>query len=291
MPTDSLRAASAAIIAFVLSFNSTVTHAGGKEPHGGDVLLTIENSAIVTGLIDEDSMTIESPVFVYAAEFGDGGSPTQTSNPGFDSEAGTFPIGSRVGWNALDGIKVWNGSTFIDAPGERITISFTAALQVIVADAPVSGFDLAVQPDGAWHRHLTFSISRSDAQPPTTGVYLLELEMYCTDSGIDASQPYWIVFNFGDDEMNHDAAIDWVNDHLAPQPFCLGDLVNSATLQPPPDGLVDGADLAFLIGAWGRNASSPADLVTSDTLQAPPDGIVDGADLAVLIGAWGPCSH
>lgn len=32
-----------------------------------------------------------------------------------------------------------------------------------------------------------------------------------------------------------------------------------------------------------------ADLVDSDTFLPPPDGIVDGADLAVLLGAWGSC--
>jgi len=70
---------------------------------------------------------------------------------------------------------------------------------------------------------------------------------------------------------------------------CPSDMVTSATLQPPPDGLVDGADLAYLIGEWGTNPGSPADIVTSATLQPPPDGVVNGADLAVLIGAWGVC--
>jgi len=70
---------------------------------------------------------------------------------------------------------------------------------------------------------------------------------------------------------------------------CLGDLVNSATVQPPPDGVVDGADLAFLLGEWGANPGSPADLVDSVSLQPPPDGLVDGADLAVMLGAWGRC--
>jgi hypothetical protein len=32
---------------------------------------------------------------------------------------------------------------------------------------------------------------------------------------------------------------------------CLADLVSSATFQPPPDGVVDAADLAFLLGSWG----------------------------------------
>jgi Tol biopolymer transport system component len=68
---------------------------------------------------------------------------------------------------------------------------------------------------------------------------------------------------------------------------CLGDIVSS-TFLPPPDGQVDGFDLAYLLGAWGANPGDPADLV-SDTFMPPPDGFVDGFDLAVLLGAWGPC--
>ncbi len=44
------------------------------------------------------------------------------------------------------------------------------------------------------------------------------------------------------------------------------------------DGVVDAADLAVLLGAWGTGG---ADLDGS--------GTVDAADLAVLLGAWGPC--
>jgi len=71
-------------------------------------------------------------------------------------------------------------------------------------------------------------------------------------------------------------------------PPCPGDIVSSLTIQPPSDGVIDGADLAFLIGAWG-NQSSCADMVSSRTILPPPDGKVDGADLAYLLGAWGTC--
>lgn len=263
-------------------------HAGAT-PHGGDIFLGVDRGAIYTGHIESDA-SVTAPVYVFAAEFGDGGNPTFTSNPGFDCYLGTFPVGSRVGWNALDGIKVWNGNGFIDAPGERFTISFTAALQQIVEDNAVAGFDLAVQADGGYHRHFTFALSRSDASPPTPGVYLLNLEMYSTSPSLDPTEPFWLVFNFGDSEANHDAAIAWAQEHFVSPPACVGDLVTSDTFQPPPDGLVDGADLAVLLGAWGRNAGSPADLVDSDTFMPPPDGVVDGADLAVLLGAWGPCT-
>ena len=46
------------------------------------------------------------------------------------------------------------------------------------------------------------------------------------------------------------------------------------------DGVVDGADLTILLGAWGT--SNPA-------ADLNGDGIVDGADLTILLGAWGPC--
>jgi len=43
------------------------------------------------------------------------------------------------------------------------------------------------------------------------------------------------------------------------------------------DGVVDGADLGLLLGAWG--GSGAADL--------NGDGVIDGADLGLLLGAWG----
>ncbi|MCH2145919.1 MAG: hypothetical protein MK082_12350, partial [Phycisphaerales bacterium] len=54
---------------------------------------------------------------------------------------------------------------------------------------------------------------------------------------------------------------------------CPGDLTG--------DGVVDGADLTVLLGAWGAS-SGPADIDDS--------GLVDGADLSMLLGEWGPCT-
>ena len=45
------------------------------------------------------------------------------------------------------------------------------------------------------------------------------------------------------------------------------------------DGVVDGADLGALLGAWGAGGATD--------LNA--DGVTDGADLGVLLGAWGSC--
>jgi hypothetical protein len=45
------------------------------------------------------------------------------------------------------------------------------------------------------------------------------------------------------------------------------------------NGVVDGADLALLLGAWGPCPGCAADL--------DGDGVVSGADLAILLGDWG----
>jgi hypothetical protein len=44
------------------------------------------------------------------------------------------------------------------------------------------------------------------------------------------------------------------------------------------NGVVDGSDIAILLGSWGFS-----------TNDLDGDGIVTAADLAILLGAWGPC--
>lgn len=56
---------------------------------------------------------------------------------------------------------------------------------------------------------------------------------------------------------------------------CLTDLNN--------DGVTEGADLAILLGAWGRTQGG------TEVGDFNEDGGVNGADLAILLGAWGPC--
>ena len=68
----------------------------------------------------------------------------------------------------------------------------------------------------------------------------------------------------------------------------IADLVSSDTFQPPGDGEVNAADLAYLLGEWGANPGSIADFVSSATFQPPGDGVVDAADLAFLLGEWTP---
>jgi hypothetical protein len=47
------------------------------------------------------------------------------------------------------------------------------------------------------------------------------------------------------------------------------------------DGVVGGADLTIMFGAWGACVDCPSDL--------NGDGVTNGADLTIMFGAWGPC--
>jgi len=114
-----------------------------------------------------------------------------------------------------------------------------------------------------------------------------------TDAGIAATNQFRIRFTTQDPlpgavvEAGLDAVRLVVID-CTPPDTCLGDIVGT-DINPPGDGVVDGSDLAYLIGEWGVAPGSLADLVDSTTVLPPPDGLVDGADLAFLIGAWGSC--
>ena len=244
--------------------------------HVGDVVPIIENGQIVTGLALK-SGDVTSPVFVFASVFGDSGFPGFTDEPGFDAPPGTFPPGSSVGFNVLDGWKVWNGDG-LDPTDQTLTISFLS-LAVVVADEPVDGFSLAVQPNGAWHRHLNFVINGIEGDAPLPGIYLLALELYNTEETIKASDPFWFVFNNEMPEADHQAAIDWVNANLAVEPSCAADVSPDGD----GDGIVNAADLAALLASWGPCPGCATDLTG--------DKVVGAADLANLLADWGQCAR
>ena len=78
--------------------------------------------------------------------------------------------------------------------------------------------------------------------------------------------------NHDDCQINADSSLDKNGDGLLDScQYARGDL----TL----DGVIDGADLAFMLGLWGTVNSPIGDLSA--------DGLIDGADLAQLLGQWG----
>lgn len=200
-----------------------------------DVRPYVSGGKIVTGAAELDGAIVD-PVSdlerVFGVEFGedDPGQPFFTEDPGFLSEPGAFPggEGAFVGFNATAGLSYWTGSGFGAVPAsETLQITF-GSQSVNVATAPVAGFDFAViDGDEALHEHLDHELYGSDgnAVPASTdgieataGIYLLELELTTTMTGVSESDPFWIVFNAGGAEVDHEAAIEWVEINLVPEP-------------------------------------------------------------------------
>jgi len=178
--------------------------------HAGDIFLVVEDNAIVTGLHDGNTFM---PDRVFAAKFGDTGFPGFTSNPGFDSFPGTFEPGSMTGFNVLDRVLFWNGGDFEPTGGETFTVSF-GPLEVTTGDGPVDGFGIVVPNNGAWHRHLGFSINDDGGGNTDDGVYLLELELWNDAGGIGNADPFFIVFDQNADQAEFDAALQFVEDMI-----------------------------------------------------------------------------
>lgn len=251
------------------------TASATAQVHDSDVILTVEDGAIVTNAVVEGELVADR---VFTGTFGDSGFPGFTSNPGFDCAPGTFQVGTRVGFDLLGPWRRWDadGEAFVatDADGgagERLELSFLT-LSAVSGDGPVPGFDLAVQPDGGWHRHLDqFALAGPGEPAPAPGAYAIELELYSTDPDVARSLSMWLVHDLDAPAGHVDAAVAHLRAALEP-PACAGDLDASGDVGFP--------DLLVLLTDYGA-AGGPADLDGSGAVGFP--------DLLVLLTAWGSC--
>ena len=217
--------------------------------HAGDVFINIQADKIHTGLVEDDEV-VEANVRVFESEFGESGVPGYSDEPGWEAFPGTFESGSRLGWNALEGVRRWNGAGFDTGIEETIEVTF-ASLSFTIGNAPVSGFDLAVAGDGSFHRHIGFYLD-SPTNDPAVGVYLVELELHALGA-YETSDSFWIVFNNEASEEEHEAAAEWVEENMANELRCTGDLTG--------DNVVDLADFSeFLIQFGNVGSGLSADL-------------------------------
>ncbi len=245
--------------------------------HEGDIAIDVVDQRLWVGDIQGGVPVAED---VFGVAFGSSGIPAFTADPGLNAAAGTFSPGSRIGFNFRTALAVWNGEGFdplpADGSAERLRITFFTAAATS-GDGFVPGFDLQVQPDGGFHKHLGMSLlAPSGASLPTPGTYLMEFELTSTDPAVAVSPPYWFVFDHEADADAFAAAVDHVRTVIADPPAdpCPADIDGS--------GAVDFGDILTTLGAWGAcGEPCPADLDGS--------GAVDFPDLLGVLSAWGPC--
>jgi hypothetical protein len=275
------------VFALVLS---ALLPASAWAQHAGDIILTTPANRITTGTIESGGGEI-TPQRIFTGTLVSGINGPFTSDPGFDTLPGTFQDDAFVGFNVLAPVLGWTGSDFQSTEGERLRINFFPPFgpTVDTADGPVPGFELAVGSNGEWHRHLGYTLIRDDMDPQP-GIYLLQLELYTTQPGIDASDPFWILFQFnatGDIE----AAIAFVaSQYLAPP--CPWDIHPAGNTQTG-DGAVNVDDFFALLQHWGAcpaDAPCPWDCAPFEPGDSVwGDDAVDVGDFFALLQHWGAC--
>ena len=201
-----------------------------------DMLLIRDNQGdLLTGQYDFDSgQVVDAHTRVYEGEFDVFGT---TDEPGFNAlSQSNIPVGFQaLGGNeelsfvansfGVGGARAnlwhWDGVGEVDfaMATNSLTISkapfpvFNSTLDG--SDTDVDGFVIGTtSADGFLHKHIDFGLT--DISAGAHGFYLWSLDLTV---GGDTADSIFFVHGFGiEDEMAHEAAIDWVGAHVVSAP-------------------------------------------------------------------------
>jgi hypothetical protein len=241
-------------------------HAFGQF-HPDDVGVALDGGQIITVYQPTGEV-----LRVFPGVFGDSGFDGFTSNPGFQ---GVMTPGALLGFNATQSLLYWDAvnEEFVPPPAEEsLSVGdFTSSISIDGNSGPVPGFYFEIADgSGIVHSHMDFFIFDEGGGNATPGAYLLFLEL--TSDVYATSEEFVIVFDYNIAAEEFEAAVAAAEDLFAPP--CPADLDGS--------GVVNAADLAQILSAWGPNQGHPADF--------NGDGVINASDLAALLGAWGSCA-
>ncbi len=242
------------VLAAMTGLVSVPAFADEEEPHADALLIMDPSGKLVTGEYDfEDDILLGVGARVYEGEFeGPFDGIWTTDEPGFNAMSSTNPQ-LPAGYSALPGdapasfnantmgidgqtsnLYYWDGTgevSFAPVSGTVMEISKapTATFSAILdgGSSPVSGFEInTTDSDGFLHQHIDFSVFNTDATDPANGFYLWSLTLTVGDSAISvpaSTEPLFFVHGLGfEDEVAHEAAIDYINANLVPEPTSVG---------------------------------------------------------------------
>jgi hypothetical protein len=191
--------------------------------HEGDVGIRLSGGRLETVLASgEPPMqtlgTEIERVFAAELEFNTTTNTVVIDEPGLASDE-TALGGQSLGFNIRKALRQWNGAEFVSttstmsAGGGDLGLDFisTPATDVLAAGHTI------IVPAAPFDFHYDWRLDGATALAGT-GVYLVELELTNPMGSFMTSDPFWVVFNYGEDEMVHDAAVDWTVENLVPVP-------------------------------------------------------------------------
>jgi hypothetical protein len=267
----------AALVAAFVSFPALA------QLHDVDIIIEQHGGVIRTGNVDTVTGQADYPRRVFAATFGDF---DFVDEPGVDSLDGAFPPGSQIGFDILDGLRVWDGTDFhlLSGPtGPRIHMVFGALDRYTPPDhSVVPGFGISVSGTGQFHRHIGYTLvsqASPPAEPAEAGVYLLQLHLWSNVSGIGTSLPYYMVFNQSSNPAVQDAAVDWTYHRY----ICAADVGMQGGI-PGFDYILDNNDFIVYINYF-FSADPKADVGVQGGVEGS-DGLFDNNDFVVYINRF-----
>lgn len=199
-----------------------------------DVSPGVTGGHITTDGYDDSTSSLIPNLRVFGYDFGeDPIDPYFAEDPGFRSlphaQGGTFPSNAGLSFDIASDFQYWTGSGFGAVPsGESLHLE-RGSFSVDVGTGetlPKTGLLIGnSDATGVVHEHLSAFLFGSDGNAvagdgiePAAGVYMVSLTLRTNAAGIEDSDPIWIVYNNGLPEEDHDAAIEWVQSNLVPEP-------------------------------------------------------------------------
>lgn len=223
--------------------------------HGPQIQITKTNDKIVTRALIPDGSYIAptEPKTVYvmpALSFNNawysrpnGAINPTTLLPSFPSGPGLafgsdladggpqdFEVGSVLSVGFVDGLKRWNGSSFVDAGatqlkafrGSNVDIASPAANFAVTSNiAPFDSLSLdpiilnySATESANVHSSLRFALLGDGASPTSAspdGIYLLKMQLSSTQAGLSASEPYYFVLKKNSSSAELTAAVNSLN--------------------------------------------------------------------------------
>lgn len=185
--------------------------------HDDDVGVGVDNGVITTWSGGELYL---APNRVFAGElvFDAGlGLPT-ADEPGYASVNQPALAGRALSFDLVGALHKWSGGpdgNFDAVSPVRLGLgSDELDLDFVLTptdDETITGHVLAFAGDFDFHFDMRL---QADEQ----GIYLFAMRLSNPGGPLDASLPYYFVLNYGLDEAEHDAAIEYVTDRIVPAP-------------------------------------------------------------------------
>ena len=205
-----------------------------------DVVPYANGGKVVTGGHDDVLGTDHIEQHVFGYDFGeDPLDPFIIGDPGFNNGSsfavgvypgdGLLPANFTLGLNVVTDLQYWDGVggvSLVPAPtGVELGVR-RGSSTVFVTGSGQSGVVPTIGSTGAvgrLHVHVESLLAYTDGTSPAVpnapdGIYLVGLRLTLPGSGLADSDPIYLLYNNNLDEDLHDAAIDWTENTLVPEP-------------------------------------------------------------------------